>query len=189
MNFESFLRETQGVFAALAACENEIAAAAARISETLRRGNTIFTCGNGGSAAEAQHLATELTGRYRSPRPSLPAVALSADGALLTCIANDFGWEAVFRRQVEGLARPGDLLICFSTSGDSPNILAALDEARKRGIATLALLGKGGGTARGMADTEIIVPSRSTGAVQEAHLFLIHYFCEKVEGLAGPASN
>src|SRR4029079_3468706 len=118
---------------------------AGRVRDTLLGGQKLLRCGNGGSATDAQHLAEELIGRYRANRRALPAIALTADSAALTCIANDFGYEAVCARQVEGLARPGDLLLCFSTSGNSPNISAALRAARARGAGTIALLGKDGG--------------------------------------------
>src|SRR5438876_2487544 len=116
--------------------------------QTLRAGGKILSCGNGGSAADAMHLAEELIGRYRSNRRSLPGVCLTADATALTCIANDFGFDEVFARQVEGLGAKGDLLVCFSTSGNSPNILRALDVARPRSVRTVALLGKDGGQAK-----------------------------------------
>ncbi|HEU4323570.1 MAG TPA: SIS domain-containing protein [Roseiflexaceae bacterium] len=154
---------------------------AALVRDTVLRGNLLFTCGNGGSATDAQHLAEELVARFRSNRRALPAVALTADSSVLTCIGNDFGYEQVFARQVEALARPGDLLLCFTTSGNSPNILAALRAARERGAGTVALLGKDGGAARGLADHELIVASQDTARIQEAHLLVLHYICEAVE--------
>ena len=154
---------------------------AALACDTLVAGRLVLTCGNGGSATDAQHLAEELIGRYRGNRRALPAVALTADTAALTCIANDFGYEQVFARQVEALARPGDLLVCFSTSGNSPNIVAALQAARARGAQSVALLGKDGGAARGMADLTLVVASDDTARIQEAHLQVLHYLCEVVE--------
>ena len=148
---------------------------------SLRSGGKLLTCGNGGSAADAMHLAEELTGRYRSNRRSLPGVCLSADATALTCIANDFGFDEIFARQVEGLGVTGDVLVCFSSSGNSPNILRALAVARQRGVKTVALLGKGGGKAKGKADFEIIVDSADSGRVQEAHTVIMHALLEVVE--------
>lgn len=158
-----------------------VEAIAAQVCETVLAGRLLLTCGNGGSAADAQHLAEELIGRYRASRRALPAVALTADSAALTCIANDFGYEAVFARQIEGLGRPGDLLVCFSTSGNSPNIVAALQAARAHGLASIALLGKDGGAARALADQALVVPGHDTARIQEAHLQVLHYICEVVE--------
>jgi D-sedoheptulose 7-phosphate isomerase len=147
----------------------------------LEAGGRVLTCGNGGSATDACHLAEELTGRYRSNRRSLPGISLSADGSVLTCIGNDFGFDAVFSRQVEGLGRPGDMLVVFSSSGHSPNILAALRSARAGKLATVALLGKDGGPCRGQADHELIVPSSSTARIQEMHTWMMHVLLERVE--------
>jgi D-sedoheptulose 7-phosphate isomerase len=148
---------------------------------TLLSGQKLLTCGNGGSAADALHLAEELIGRYRGDRRPYPAICLSADGTAITCIANDFGYDQVFARQVAGLGQPGDLLICLSTSGRSPSILEALQAARQRGLHTIALLGKGGGPARGMADLELIVASNDSERIQEAHMQIVHYICEVIE--------
>jgi D-sedoheptulose 7-phosphate isomerase len=157
---------------------DQIAAAAV---QTLRAGGKILSCGNGGSAADAMHLAEELIGRYRSNRRSLPGVCLCADATALTCIANDFGYDEVFARQVEGLGTKGDLLVCFSTSGNSPNILRALDAAKRRGVKTVALLGKDGGQAKGRADFELIVGSTDTARIQESHTLILHALLEVVE--------
>jgi D-sedoheptulose 7-phosphate isomerase len=169
------------VIQSLAAQAELIERIAARVRDTVLAGHLLLTCGNGGSATDAQHLAEELIGRYRINRRALPAVALTADTAALTCIANDFGYDQVFSRQVEALARPGDLLLCFSTSGSSPNIVAALEAARTRGVASVALLGKDGGAARGLADLALVVASADTARIQEAHLQVLHYICEVVE--------
>lgn len=148
---------------------------------TLRRGGKLLICGNGGSAAEAAHFATELVGRYAKTRRSLPAVALSSDGSLLSCIGNDFGYDQVFARQVAGLAQTGDLLVVLTSSGNSVNIIAALHEAKQRGIESIAFLGRGGGKAKGVATCDLIMPGNSSAAAQEAHLFLIHHFCELID--------
>jgi D-sedoheptulose 7-phosphate isomerase len=169
------------VIQSLAAQAELIERIAALARDTLLGGHMLLTCGNGGSATDAQHLAEELIGRYRANRRALPAVALTADSAALTCIANDFGYDAVFARQVAGLARPGDLLLCFSTSGNSPSIVEALRAARACGASTIALLGKDGGAARGLADLALVVSSDDTARIQEAHLQVLHYICEVVE--------
>lgn len=155
----------------------------------LRRGGKILTCGNGGSAADAMHLAEELVGRYKGDRVSWPALSLSSDGTLITCIANDYGYDAVFARQIEGLGTDGDVLVCFSTSGNSATILRALAAARAKGLRSVALLGKDGGKARGQADFELIVDSADTARIQEAHTLLLHGFLEVIESaLAKPAA-
>lgn len=179
--FQAQLESSQAVLQALGQQAAQAEAIAARVRDTLLDGRMLLTCGNGGSATDAQHLAEELIGRYRGNRRALAAVALTADSAALTCIANDFGYEAVFARQVEGLGRPGDLLLCFSTSGNSANITAALRAARARGLGTIALLGKDGGAARELADHALVVPASDTARIQEAHLQVLHYICEVVE--------
>ncbi|MBR0057199.1 MAG: SIS domain-containing protein, partial [Kiritimatiellae bacterium] len=138
-------------------------------------------CGNGGSAAEAMHMSEEAIGRFRGNRRSLPAVALVADGTALTCIGNDFGFDQIFARQVEGLGVQGDLLVLFSTSGNAANLSLALDAARARGMKTLAILGKTGGQLKGRADIEIIIEGTDTGRIQEAHQLLLHILLEAVE--------
>ena len=147
----------------------------------LRAGNQVLTCGNGGSASDASHLAEELTGRYRGDRRSLPAICLASDAALMSCIANDYGYERVFSRQIEGLARPGDVVVAFSTSGNSPNVLKALEAAKGRGATTIALLGKRGGAMAGKADYEVIVPSENTARIQEVHTVILHSWLEAIE--------
>jgi D-sedoheptulose 7-phosphate isomerase len=151
------------------------------ILTTLQRGGKLLICGNGGSAAEAAHFATELVGRYAKTRRSLPAIALSSDGSLLSCIGNDFGYDQVFARQVAGLAQRGDLLVVLTSSGNSANILAALREAGKLGLESVSFLGRGGGRAKGLATCDLIMPGNSGAAAQEAHLFLIHHFCELID--------
>ena len=180
-SFEQQLSEISTVLAALHAQAATVDAIAALVCDTVLGGGTLYTAGNGGSSTDAQHLAEELIGRYRSNRRALPAVSLTADSSVLTCIANDFGYEAIFSRQIEGLMRPGDVLVAFSTSGNSPNIVAALEAARTRGGNTIALLGKTGGACQGLADLELIVASNNTARIQEAHLQVLHYICEVVE--------
>jgi D-sedoheptulose 7-phosphate isomerase len=158
-----------------------ISDAAELLVRTLKQGGKVLTAGNGGSAAEAMHMAEELSGRYRSNRRSLPGIALTSDGTALTCIANDFGYDEVFARQVEGLGREGDLLVLFSTSGTAPNLARALQQARAGGLRVLALLGRDGGPLAGLSDAEVIVPVQHTERVQEVHQILLHLLLEAVE--------
>jgi D-sedoheptulose 7-phosphate isomerase len=156
--------------------------AARRVGDCLIGGGKLLVCGNGGSAADGADFATEFTCRFVSDRRPFPAVNLSACGSLTTAIGNDYGFDQVFARQVRGFGRPGDVLVALSTSGNSPNILAALQEARDCGVASLALLGRDGGHARGLASEELIVPGTATARIQEGHKFLLHVLCEMVEG-------
>ncbi len=181
MTFEQSLEETTRTLKALADIRPAIDQASKLILETLKSGGKLLVAGNGGSAAEAAHFATELTGRYAKNRKALPALALSADGSLLTCIGNDYGFDQVFSRQIEGLAKPGDLVVVLTSSGNSANIIAALNTAKNQGIKSLAFLGRGGGKAKGLATCELIIPGQSGAAAQEAHLFLIHHFCELID--------
>ncbi|MCS7062695.1 MAG: SIS domain-containing protein [Methylacidiphilales bacterium] len=153
------------------------------VVEVLREGGKILTAGNGGSAADALHMAEEFVGRYAKNRVSLPALALCADGTALTCIANDYGFEDVFARQVEGLGRKGDALIIFSTSGNSKNLLLALQVAKRKGLKTIAFLGKQGGMCAGHADLEWIVPSEMTARIQEMHTWALHCILECVDAV------
>ena len=181
MTFEASLTESVRTLQALASLRPAIDTAGRLIVETLRHDKKLLICGNGGSAAEAGHFSTELVGRYQKTRSSLPAIALSADGSLLTCIGNDFGYEQVFSRQITGLAHPGDLVVVLSSSGNSANILAVLHETNNLGLKSIAFLGRGGGKAKGLATCDLIIPSASGAACQEAHLFLIHHFCELID--------
>jgi D-sedoheptulose 7-phosphate isomerase len=181
MNFEASLAETIRTFQALTMIRPAIDRAGDMILATLKRGGRLLIAGNGGSAAEAAHFSTELVGRYAKTRRPLPAIALSADGSLVTCIGNDFGYEHVFARQISGLAKPGDLVVVLTSSGNSPNIVAALTEAKKLGVESIAFLGRGGGKAKGLATCDLSIPGNSGAAAQEAHLFLIHHFCERID--------
>lgn len=184
-SFQHQVDEITTVLGELVAQAAMIDAIAVQVRDTLLGGGKLYTAGNGGSATDAQHLAEELIARYRSNRRALPAIALTADSSVLTCIGNDFGYESVFSRQIEALVGPGDLLLVFTTSGNSPNILAALHTAKQRGGTTIALLGKDGGACRGLADFELIVASANTARIQEAHLQVLHYICEVVEAAVG----
>jgi phosphoheptose isomerase len=149
--------------------------------QALRDGHKILTCGNGGSAADALHMAEELIGRYKHERRSLPAICLAADSTALTCIANDYGYDRAFSRQIEGLAHPGDIVVAFSSSGNSPNLASALIAAKEKGATTVALLGKEGGVMAGQADREIIVPSQETARIQEVHTLILHSWLERID--------
>jgi D-sedoheptulose 7-phosphate isomerase len=150
-------------------------------ADTLRNGNTIFWCGNGGSASESSHLAVELIGRFKNNRNPLPSISLNSDSAAITCIANDFGYDQIYSRQLDGLSKPGDLLIALSTSGNSENIVNVLKTARSKGVTSISLLGKGGGTALGISDHSILVNSDETARIQEIHLLIGHTLCEFAE--------
>lgn len=181
MTFEASLATTLHTFQALTTIRAEIDRAGDLILATLQRGGKLLVCGNGGSAAEAAHFATELVGRYAKNRRSLPAIALSSDGSLLSCIGNDYGYEHVFARQIEGLAKPGDLVVALTSSGNSANIIAALTTAKRLGLESIAFLGRGGGKAKGVATCDLIMPGDSGAAAQEAHLFIIHHLCERID--------
>jgi len=181
MSLDAQIAATVQTLHSLVEIREQIDRASELILSTLRRGNKLLICGNGGSAAEAAHFATELVGRYAKSRRSLPALALSSDGSLLSCIGNDFGYETVFARQISGLAQPGDLVVVITSSGNSGNITAALREAAALGLASLSFLGRAGGAAKGLATCELIIPGNSGRTAQEAHLFLIHYFCEQID--------
>jgi D-sedoheptulose 7-phosphate isomerase len=152
---------------------------------TLVSGGKLIFFGNGGSAADAQHLATELCVRYRSERKALPAIALSADGVLLTAAANDLGFEQIFARQIEALGRPGDLAIALSTSGRSPNVIAGLRSARSAGLSTAAFGGGQGGMLPVLADPVLLVPAEETSRIQEMHITLGHMLCAALESELG----
>ena len=159
--------------------------AADDIANTLCSGGRLLACGNGGSAAEAAHLTTELVVRYRNDRPAYAALCLNVHGGDLTAIGNDYEFQQVFERQVEAFGRTGDCLVVFSSSGQSKNILLALEKAKALGLKTIALLGKDGGVCSGKADHEICVSCTSTARIQEAHLLLLHTLCDLVETKLG----
>jgi D-sedoheptulose 7-phosphate isomerase len=151
------------------------------IIRTFRRSGKVILFGNGGSAADSQHIAAEFIGRFQKERRSLPAIALTTDTSALTALGNDYGFEVVFARQMEGLGRKGDVAICISTSGNSENVLRAMLVARKMGISTIALTGGTGGKMAPLADIKIIVPSKTTARIQESHICIAHCICELVE--------
>jgi D-sedoheptulose 7-phosphate isomerase len=181
-HFTAGLRELAALATAVANdLQPQLADAARLVREAVARGGTLFFCGNGGSAADAQHLATEYVVRYMRDRRAYPAIALTTDTSLLTAAANDFGFEHVFARQVQALAKPGDLLIVHSTSGTSPNVLRAAEAAREKDVAVLAFSARDGGTLRSVATHSVVVPTTRTDRAQELHLCIEHLICELVE--------
>jgi len=164
---ESLQREFQEI------CENAC--------ETLKRGNKLLLCGNGGSAAEAQHIAAELVGRFRRERKGLPAISLTTDTSILTALANDYSFEGIFARQVEALGKDGDLLFLLTTSGNSKNCIQACETAKKKGIRTVAFTGATGGKLKNLSDLCFCAPSQITSHIQEVHLVFLHAICDVVE--------
>ena len=177
----SALEEHISVATAMQGLEATIAEAAHICSDALRSGKRIYLCGNGGSAADAQHIAAELIGRFVGERRSLPAIALTTDTSALTAIGNDYGYEEVFSRQVEGLAEEGDVLIAISTSGNSKNILKAVEAAQERDARVIGLSGKSGGDLHTAADLSLVVPSDVTARIQEMHIVIGHLLCALIE--------
>ena len=159
----------------------QVAKAADLIEESLRAGNKLLVCGNGGSAADASHFATEFVVRFTKDRPAYPAICLACDGGLLTAAGNDYGFDEVFARQVAAFGLQGDVLICLTTSGKSRNVQRALEEAKAHKLKTIAFLGRDGGSTIGMADVDLLVRSESTARIQEAHQLLLHVLCETIE--------
>jgi D-sedoheptulose 7-phosphate isomerase len=160
---------------------DNIAAIARAMIGCLKKGGKIIFCGNGGSAADSQHLAAELIGRFQKNRRALAALALTTDTSVITSLANDFGFECVFSRQVEGLAKKNDLLIAISTSGNSPNVIGAVNQAKKMGVKTVSFTGGEGGKLAKLTDLCLIVPSQHTARIQEAHITVGHALCQLVE--------
>lgn len=179
--FAHSLHDAVETFRALGSLEPEITAAAAAVLACLQAGGKLLFCGNGGSAADSAHIATEFTCRFNGDRRPYPGIALSADGGLLTAIGNDYSFQDIFSRQVRAYGRRGDVLIGLTTSGKSRNVLSAVEEARRLGMKTIVFLGKGGGFTKGAADIEIMVPGTVTARIQEAQKFLLHVLCELVE--------
>lgn len=151
------------------------------INKCLKSGHKVLICGNGGSAADSQHFAAELVGRFKLERKGLPAIALTTDSSVLTCMGNDYGYDSIFRRQVEALGKKGDVLIGFSTSGNSKNVIDAIDEGKKNGLITIGFLGKDGGKLKKMVDYDFTFNYSETARVQEHHLMTYHLICEFVE--------
>jgi len=179
--FGNSLDECLKVMESLRPLSDKLTTAAKMCEKSLLAGGKLLICGNGGSSAEAQHLTGELVGRYKENRAPFAAITLSADAAVLTCIGNDYCYEDIFSRQVEALGRPGDLLIAFTTSGKSPNVLKALETANKLGIESVAFLGRDGGSAALLATCSLIVGHMDTARIQEGHQFLMHSLMDQIE--------
>jgi len=185
--FQRGLQEHLELFQDLSPLSAPIGEAAALICGALRSGGKLMLCGNGGSAADSQHIAAEMAGRFVNDRRPLAAVALSTDTSTMTCIANDYTFDEVFSRQVMGLGARGDCLLAISTSGNSRNVIRAAEAARTAGVHVIGLLGKGGGALRTICDVPIVVPSQVTARIQEAHIFIGHTLCALVEEALGLA--
>jgi D-sedoheptulose 7-phosphate isomerase len=180
---DSALLESQATLATFLSKKQNLEAIEASVNALIfafKSGNKVFSCGNGGSMCDAMHFAEELTGRFRKDRPSLPAMSIS-DPAHLSCVSNDFGYEHVFDRFLSGWGQKGDILLAISTSGNSKNVILAAQEARKKGMKTIGLLGKDGGALKDLVDYPIIVDSKVTDRIQEIHIKIIHIFIEGVE--------
>ena len=176
--FSSYLETINTVINSM---EEKLEAASALAVETLKNGNKILLCRNGGSAANAQHIAAELTGRYKTERRGLPGIALTTDTSVLTAIGNDYGYDRIFDRQVEALANKGDLLIGISTSGNSKNVINALKIAKEMGCKTLGLSGRNGGAMNDVCDLNLVVPSNNTPRIQEIHILFGHTICQIID--------
>lgn len=185
--FVQNLAEHRALFVQLDALEAEVERAGETIARALEAGGKLLVCGNGGSAADSQHIAAELTGRFIRDRRPLAAIALSTDTSALTSIANDYAFDEVFARPVRALGRAGDVLLGISTSGNSANVLRAVDAARELGLTTVGLLGRDGGELRTRCDQAIVVPSTTTARIQEAHILIGHTLCGLVEQKLGLA--
>jgi len=179
--FRDALAEHITIIRRLEAHQDEFEDAATLISDALSHGHKVLWCGNGGSAADSQHLAAELVGRFRRRRSGLASIALTTDSSVLTAVANDFGYDEVFERQVDALCQPGDVVVGISTSGNSKNVYAALQRAQQIGAKTVAMTGKSGGRLASLADVCIRVPSTDPARIQEAHILYGHMLCEWVE--------
>ena len=178
---KEFEAHLETIHAVMGNMEAKLEEASALLVNTLKNGNKVLLCGNGGSAADAQHIAAELTGRYKTERRGLPGIALTTDTSALTAISNDYGYDRVFDRQVEALANKGDLLIGISTSGNSGNIISALTLAKELGCATLGLSGRDGGKMNEVCDVNLVVPSDDTPRIQEMHILFGHTLCQIVD--------
>jgi D-sedoheptulose 7-phosphate isomerase len=179
--FLNNITEHSNLIAVLHNCNDDVLRAGKVAALTLKNGGKILFCGNGGSAADSQHLASELTGRFIKDRRPLAAIALSTDTSALTCIGNDYSFDEIFARQVAGLGRACDLLIGISTSGNSRNVIRAVEEAQKLGMQSIGLLGNDGGKLRGLCNQSIVVPSQKTARIQECHILIGHTLCGLIE--------
>ncbi len=175
--FDEHLKTIQ----ATRALEESIIAISDHITESLRNSHTVFWAGNGGSASDSQHLAAELVGRFEKNREAIASVALTTDTSILTAVGNDYGFDSIFSRQIEALGKAGDIFIAISTSGNSPNIIRAVEAAKLKGVTTIGLLGKTGGKLKELVDHPLVVPSDNTARIQEAHILIGHILCQLIE--------
>lgn len=180
-DFRSSIAAHHAAIDSVASLELALRDVIARVRRTFEQGQRVFACGNGGSAADAQHFAAEFTGRYENDRRAYPAIALTTDTSALTSIGNDYGFERVFTRQLQALAHPGDLLLAISTSGSSPNVKHAVEYCKGAGIYTVGLLGRDGGVLSKLVDAPLVVGAQRTPRIQEAHIFILHMICEAFE--------
>lgn len=185
--FENVLKQHQQCFEKLSEMAGSIEAAGDLLVQTIGSGGKILICGNGGSAADAQHFAAEIIGRFEQERPSWPAIALTTDTSILTAIGNDYGFDDVFSRQVQGLGQPKDAFIGVSTSGNSENVLRAAAAAKKIGMQTIGLLGRDGGTIASQVGRPVVISHSTTARVQEAHIFILHFWAMQIEHRLQPA--
>ena len=179
--YQEELNEHREVLAQLTGLADKVMAISERISNSMDQGGKLLICGNGGSAADAQHIAAEFVGRFREDRRPLPAMSLTTDSSVLTCISNDYSFGAVFSRQIEALGKHGDVLLVISTSGNSENVIEAVKAANDKQIFTVGLLGNDGGKLNGLVKSDIIINSKNTARIQEAHIFVGHMLCALVE--------
>jgi D-sedoheptulose 7-phosphate isomerase len=180
-NLDRAINDSVRTLESLKNFEREVSRAADLIEQCLRAGNKLLVCGNGGSAADASHFATELVVRFAKDRRAFPAICLASDSGILTAAGNDYGFDEIFARQVSAFGVPSDVLICLTTSGKSKNVMRALQEAKEHQMKTIAFLGGDGGSTVGIADLDLLVKSDSTARVQEAHQLLLHVLCEIIE--------
>jgi D-sedoheptulose 7-phosphate isomerase len=179
--FDRCVADHQAVIAALAGMKGQISTLAEVLRRCLAEGGTVFLMGNGGSAADSQHIAAEIVGRFKRERKGLAAIALTTDTSILTSVGNDYGFDHVFARQVEALCRPGDVLVGISTSGNSRNVVAGIEAGKAVGMTTVGLLGGSGGVLRESCDMALVAPSSETARIQEAHILIGHILCEMIE--------
>jgi D-sedoheptulose 7-phosphate isomerase len=180
-NLNQAITDSVRTLQALKNLEPQVSIAADLIGECFDRGNKLLVCGNGGSATDASHFVTELVVRFAKDRRGLPAICLASDSGILTAAGNDYGFDKIFARQVAAFGQAGDVLVCLTTSGNSTNVVRALEEAKARKLKTIAFLGRDGGSTAGMADIDLLVKDDSTARIQEAHKLLIHVLCEIIE--------
>ena len=178
---KSAIRDSSAVLASLEPLAGELGVICGQIIDALKSGRKILTAGNGGSACEALHMSEELIGRFKTDRRPLPSVSLCADPTVLTCIGNDFGFDSIFSRQIEGLGEKDDILVLFSSSGNSVNLINCFEPAKRKGVKTISIIGKGGGKMKGRGDHELIVNSSATERVQEAHQLIMHIILDAIE--------